>query len=78
MYKKCAKITTLQLQKFKLECGNLYTLSMHNLVIMNQTVKEKFENIHFPWRYKSWEYILYKIESQNKGGNTSAICNNSV
>ena len=47
MYKNCIKITTLQLQKFKLECGNLYSLFMHKLVIMNRTVKEKFENIHF-------------------------------
>ena len=33
MYKKFVKITTLQLQKLKLEYGNLYTLIMQKIVI---------------------------------------------
>ena len=47
MHEKCVKITTLQLKFLKLKCGNLYTVFIHNLVVMNQTVKETFENIHF-------------------------------
>ena len=77
LYMKSVKITTLQLKFLKLKCGNLYTLFMHNLVIMNRTVKEKFENIHFPWRYKSLKYIFYILLYRRKTRQpTSAICNN--